>query len=200
MQPPAFNQYVISTPDADLGAQRYEYRYPLTSRLIAIGLLLLAPLGAAGFILLALRPASLNDQLIPAFMALVLIGGSLYLAYRQASFAWTVITIYEYGLRFDFWTKHLVIPWTQLGKLYLGPGRMPTWHITDRDDHILCELRASAVGRAFSADGREPAPGTNTPSIIDALVEEGGLIEREHPFRHYTPGPQSRRKERTGTA
>jgi hypothetical protein len=196
MQPASSQQQNTPAPDADLGAERYVYRYPTGAKVFAILILLLIPVATAGFIQLVLRAGSLSDRLIPAIMAIVIIGCALFLSYRQAYFGWAVVTIYERGLRFDFWRKHLVIPWTNLGKFYLGPGRMANWHITDRDEHILCELRTSLVGRASSPESETSASVEPAPSIIDALVEEGGLIEREEPFRHYAPGPRSSRRER----
>ena len=196
MQPASSQQQNDPAPDTDLGAQRYVYRYPTAAKLFAILILLLIPVATAGFIQLALKAGSMGDRLIPTIMVIVIIGCALFLAYRQAYFGWAVVTIYERGLRFDFWRKHLVIPWTNLGKFYLGPGRMANWHITDRDEHILCELRTSLVGRASSAEGGTGASVETAPSIIDALVEEGKLIERQEPFRHYAPGPRSARRER----
>lgn len=196
MQPASSQQQNNAAPDADLGAQRYIYRYPTGAKVFAILILVLIPVATAGFIQLALKAGGLSDRLIPAIMAILIIGCALFLSYRQAYFGWAVVTIYERGLRFDFWRKHLVIPWTNLGKFYLGPGRMASWHITDRDEHILCELRTSLVGRASSVDGETGASAEPVPSIIDALVEEGRLIEREEPFRHYAPGPRSSRRER----
>ncbi len=196
MQPASSQQQSDPAPDADLGAQRYVYHYPTTAKILAILILLLIPVATAGFFQLAFKASSTSDRLIPAIMAIIIIGCALFLSYRQAYFGWAVITIYERGLRFDFWRKHLVIPWTNLGKFYLGPGRMASWHITDRDEHILCELRTSLVGRASSTQSESGASAEAAPSIIDALVEEGRLIEREEPFRHYAPGPRSSRRER----
>lgn len=181
--------------DDALGARRYVYRYPLAAKLIALGIVLLAPVAIAGFLQLVLRPGSLSDRIIPAVMAVIIVGCAAFLAYRQAYFAWSVITIYERGLRFDFWRKHLVIPWSSLGKFYLGPGRMTSWHITDRDEHILCELRTSISGRSINEE-TGAASGAAAPSIIDAIVEEGGLTERELPFRHYAPGARGPRKKK----
>lgn len=191
-QPASSNQQNDTAPATDLGAERYIFRYPTGAKVFAILILVLIPVATAGFFQLAYRASSLSDRLIPTIMAIVIIGCAIFLAYRQAYFGWAVVTIYERGLRFDFWRKHLVIPWTSLGKFYLGPGRMANWHITDRDEHILCEIRTSLVGRAASAEHGDEA----APSIIDALVEEGALIERDTPFRHYAPGPRSSRRER----
>ena len=196
MQPASSNQQHDPAPDIDLGAQRYIYRYPNGAKVFAIGILVLIPVATAGFFQLAFKASSLSDRLIPAAMAIIIVGCALFLSYRQAYFGWAVITIYERGLRFDFWRKHLVIPWANLGKFYLGPGRMANWHITDRDEHILCEVRTSLVGRASSAESGSGASAEAAPSIIDAMVEEGGLIERDTPFRHYAPGPRSSRRER----
>lgn len=196
MQPASSKPQNNSAPDSDLGAQRYIYRYPIAAKMFAIGILVLVPLATAGFIQLAFKPGNLSDRLISALMAIVIIGCAIFLSYRQAYFGWPVITIYERGLRFDYWRKHLVIPWTNLGKFYLGPGRMANWHITDRDEHILCEVRTSLVGRAASVEGGTGASAEAAPSIIDAMVQEGGMIEREMPFRHYAPGPRSSRRER----
>lgn len=191
-QPASSNQQNDTAPVSDLGAERYSYRYPTGAKVFAILILVLIPVATAGFFQLAFRASSLSDRLIPTIMAVIIIGCAIFLAYRQAYFGWAVVTIYERGLRFDFWRKHLIIPWTSLGKFYLGPGRMANWHITDRDEHILCEIRTSLVGRASSAEHGDEA----APSIIDALVEEGALIERDTPFRHYAPGPRSPRRER----
>ena len=195
-QPASSNQQNDTAPATDLGAERYIYHYPIGAKVFAILILVLIPVATAGFFQLAFRASSMGDRLIPTIMAIIIIGCAIFLAYRQAYFGWAVVTIYERGLRFDFWRKHLVIPWTSLGKFYLGPGRMANWHITDRDEHILCEIRTSLVGRASSA---ESGSGTSTeaaPPIIDALVEEGALIERDTPFRHYAPGPRSSRREK----
>ena len=196
MQPASSQQQNNHAPGTDLGAQRYIYRYPTSAKILAILILVLIPVATAGFFQLMFKASSMSDRLIPAIMVIVIIGCAIFLSYRQAYFGWAVITIYERGLRFDFWRKHLVIPWTTLGKFYLGPGRMASWHITDRDEHILCELRTSLVGRASKAEDGAGASAEAAPSIIDALVEEGGLIEREEPFRHYTRGPGSSRRER----
>jgi len=196
--PSTSSQPQTNRSDDALGAQRYEYRYPLVPKLIAIGIVLLAPLAIGGFLQLVLRPGNVSDRIIPAVMAVIIVGCAAFLAYRQAYFAWSVITIYERGLRFDFWRKHLVIPWTGLGKFYLGPGRMPSWHITDREEHILCELRTSLSGRRVSQVSGAVSSAA-APSIIDAIVEEGGLAERLIPFRHYAPaagrGPRKKKKD-----
>lgn len=176
--------------DADtLGARRYEYRYPFSAKLLVFAILVLIPLSTTAFIVQTLTPGSVSDRVVPGLMALILIGAGAFLAYRQAYFAWSVITIYERGLRFDFWRKHLVIPWSSLGKLYLGPGRMPKWHITDKDENILCELKTNAVGRAFNESGSEPAP-----AITDAIIEQGQMACYETPFRYYAPAPKGTRK------
>ena len=141
-----------AAPAPDLGTQRYVYRYPTGAKLFSIFILLLIPVATAGFIQLALRPGSLSDRLIPAVMAILIIGSALFLAYRQAYFGWAVITTYERGLRFDFWRKHLVIPWTTLGKFYLGPGRMANWHITDREGETH-PLRSLAVPSSLRGAG-----------------------------------------------
>jgi hypothetical protein len=191
---PSTSSQPQSAEDA-LGTRLYEYRYPLAAKLIAIGIVLLAPVAIAGFLQLVLRPGSFSDRIIPAVMAVIIVGCAAFLAYRQAYFAWSVITVYERGLRFDFWRKHLVIPWTNLGKFYLGPGRMPSWHITDGDEHILCELRTSLSGRRVDQETGATTPEI-APSIIDAIVEEGRLTERELPFRHYAPGARGPRKKK----
>ena len=180
-----------TTPDADtLGARRYEYRYPLSAKLLVFGLLLLIPLIAAAFLSLALRPGDVADRAVPALMGLILIAASAFLAYRQACFAWAVITIYEQGLRFDFWRKHLVIPWTTLGKLYLGPGRAPKWHITDKDERIMCELKTSAVGQVCGE-----ADSGAAPLITDAIIEQANMTLYETPFPHYVPARRGTRKQ-----
>ncbi len=180
-----------TTDDADaLGARRYEYRYPLSAKLLVFGLLILIPLIAAAFLSLALRPGDATDRVVPALMGLILIGAGAFLAYRQAYFAWSVITIYEQGLRFDFWRKHLVIPWTTLGKLYLGPGRAPKWHITDKDERILCELKTNAVGQICGEAGGA------APPITDAIIEQASMTRCETPFPHYVPAPRGTRKSK----
>lgn len=177
-----------------LGARRYEYHYPTTSRLIALGFLLLIPVVIGLFLRLVLQPASLNDRLVPAVMAIILVACAAFLTYRQAYFAWTTFTIYEGGLRLRFWRKHLVIPWSNLGKLYLAPGRMPRWQIVDRNEHLLCELRTSAVGRVVSESG---APGqAQAPKITDAIIEQANLTLYEKPFRHYAPAPRGTSKRK----
>ncbi len=177
-----------------LGARRYEYRYPTTSRLIALGFLLLIPVVIGLFLRLVLQPASLNDRLVPAVMAIILVACAAFLTYRQAYFAWTTFTIYEGGLRLRFWRKHLVIPWSNLGKLYLAPGRMPRWQIVDRNEHLLCELRTSAVGRVVS---ESDAPNqAQAPKITDAIIEQANLTLYEKPFRHYAPAPKDSRPKK----
>ncbi|HEY7357094.1 MAG TPA: DUF6585 family protein [Ktedonobacterales bacterium] len=180
-----------TTPDAadTLGARRYEYRYPLSAKLLVFGLLMLIPLIAAAFLSLALRPGDTADRSVPALMGLILIGASAFMAYRQAYFAWSVITIYEQGLRLDFWRKHLVIPWTTLGKLYLGPGRAPKWHITDKDERIMCELKTSAVGQVCGEAGGA------APLITDAIIEQASMTLYETPFPHYVPARRGTRKK-----
>ncbi|GEM_PF-2103861 len=186
-------------PSADssaeaLGARRYEYRYPTASRLIALGFLLLIPVVIGLFLRLVLQPASFNDRLVPAVMAIILILCAAFLTYRQAYFAWTTFTIYEGGLRLRFWRKHLVIPWSNLGKLYLAPGRMPRWQIVDRNEHLLCELRTSAVGRVVS---ESDAPNqAQAPKITDAIIEQANLTLYEKPFRHYAPAPKDSRPKK----
>jgi hypothetical protein len=176
-----------------LGAQRYEYRYPLSAKLLVFGILVLIPLSTAAFISQAIRSAGLADRAVPGLMALILIGAGAFLAYREAYFAWSVITIHEQGLRFDFWGKHLVIPWSRLGKFYLGPGRAPKWHITDADDHILCELKTNAVGRVCGEASNPPAA---APSVTDAIIEQANMTLYETPFRYYAPAPKGTRKNK----
>ncbi len=67
---------------------------------------------------------------------------------------------------------------------------MASWHLTDRNDHLVCELRPSIAGRAAGTSAEA------APSIIEAIVQEGGLIERDTPFRHYAPGPRTSRREK----
>jgi hypothetical protein len=180
-----------TTPDADtLGAPRYEYRYPLSAKLLVFGLLVLIPLATAAFISQAIRPGSPADRVVPALMGLILIAVGAFLTYRRAYFAWSVITVHERGLRFDFWRKHLVIPWTDLGKLYLGPGRAPKWHITDKDERILCELKTSAVGQVCGEAGEA------APLITDAIIEQANMTLYETPFPHYVPAPRGTRKSK----
>ncbi len=179
---------------AGLGARCYEYRYPLSARLTVFAILIAIPLATAGFIAQAIHPGSVADRLLPGLMALILIGAGIFLAYRQAYFAWSIITVYERGLRFDFWRKHLIIPWNSLGKFYLGPGRAPKWQITDKEENILCELKTNAVGRAFSEGGSESAP-----DITHAIIEQGHMTLYETPFRHYVPAPKRARNSKKST-
>jgi hypothetical protein len=174
-----------------LGERRYEYRYPTSAKLLVFGLLLLIPLSTAAFLSQAIRSATLADRVVPGLMGLILIAAGAFLAYRQAYFAWAIITIHERGLRFDFGNKHLIIPWTNLGKLYLGPGRAPKWHITDPDEHILCELKNNAVGRAFGEPSATPG---RAPLLTDAIIEQANLTQYDTPFSHYAPAPQGTRK------
>jgi hypothetical protein len=173
-----------------LGARRYEYRYPLSAKLLVFGLLALIPLAVAAFLSQAIRPGSTADRVVPALMGLILIGVGAFLAYRQAYFAWSVITIYEQGLRFDFWRKHLVIPWNTLGKFYLGPGRAPKWHVTDKDERILCELKTNAVGQVCGAAGGA------APLITNAIIEQAHMTLYETPFPHYIPARRGTRKSK----
>ncbi len=194
--PSARQQTTPNATDA-LGGARYEYRYPLSSKLLVFGLLLLIPLSAAAFLSQAFRPGDLSDRVVPGLMGLILVAVGAFLAYRQAYFAWSVITIYEGGLRFDFWNKHLVIPWNTLGKFYLAPGRAPKWHITDKDDHILCELKDNAVGRVCGKPGDAAAQtAAPAPRITDAIIEQGNMTLYETPFKHYFPAPQGTRKRK----
>jgi hypothetical protein len=174
-----------------LGAPRYEYRYPPSAKVLVFGLLVLIPLSTAAFLSQAIRPGDIADRVVPGLMGLILIGVGAFLAYRQAYFAWTVITVHEQGLRFDFWNKHLVIPWTGLGKFYLGPGRAPKWHITDRDERILCELKDNAIGQGCGEASAGPAP-----RITDAIIELGNMTLYDTPFKHYFPAPQGNRKSK----
>jgi hypothetical protein len=176
-----------------LGARRYEYRYPLAAKLIVFGILVLIPFSTVAFITQAIQQGSASDRVVPALMALILIGAGAFLAYRQAYFAWSVVTVYEQGLRFDFWGKHLVIPWTNLGKFYLGPGRAPKWHVTDKEEHILCELKTNAIGHAFNDSSDAPS---QAPDITDAIIEQGNMTLYETPFRYYAPAPRGMRKAR----
>ncbi len=174
-----------------LGERRYEYRYPYSAKVLVFGFLLLIPLATAAFLSQAIRSATVADRVVPGLMGLILIAAGAFLAYRQAYFAWAVITIHEQGLRFDFWNKHLVIPWSNLGKLYLGPGRAPKWHITDPDEHILCELKTNAVGRAFGDTSATPA---RTPLVTNAIIEQANMTLYETPFPYYAPAPKGTRK------
>jgi len=176
-----------------LGAPRYEYRYPASAKVLVFGLLLLIPLSTAAFLSQAIRPGDLSDRVVPGLMGLILIGVGAFLAYRQAYFAWAVITIYEQGLRFDFWNKHLVIPWASLGKFYLGPGRAPKWHITDKDERIICELKDNAVGRIYGEPAQTAA---QTLRLTEAIIEQGNMTLYETPFKHYFPAPQGTRKRK----
>ncbi|HEY7349975.1 MAG TPA: DUF6585 family protein [Ktedonobacterales bacterium] len=184
--------------DADtLGARRYEYRYPLSAKLIAFAILVFIPLATTGFLTQSFASAGLADRVVPGLMALIVIGAGVFLVYRQAYFAWSVITVYEQGLRFDFWRKHLVIPWSRLGKFYLGPGRAPKWHITDKDENILCELKTNAVGRAFTEGSAEPAQtAAPAPIITDAIIEQGNMTLYETPFQFYAPAPRCSRRNK----
>jgi hypothetical protein len=178
-----------------LWTPRYEYRYPLASKLLVILILVLIPFSTAAFITQAIASAGLADRLVPGLMALILIAAGAFLAYRQAYFAWSVITIYEQGLRFDFWRKHVVIPWSSLGKLYLGPGRMPKWFVTDPEDNILFELKTNAVGHPLGETGAEAAQGAKSALLItDAIIQQGNLIEYETPYRYYGPAPRGTRR------
>lgn len=174
-----------------LGERRYEYRYPFSAKVLVFGFLLLIPLSTAAFLAQAIRASAVADRVLPALMGLILIGAGAFLAYRQAYFAWAVITIHEQGLRFDFWNKHLIIPWSNLGKLYLGAGRAPKWHITDPDEKILCELKTNAVGRAFGETSATPA---SAPLVTNAIIEQGNMTLYETPFSYYAPAPKGTRK------
>ncbi len=187
----ASGQQTSSASADGLGAQRYEYRYPFSAKALVFGFLILIPLSTAAFLSQAIAPGSLSDRAVPGLMGLILIAVGAFLAYRQAYFAWAVITIYEQGLRFDFWNKHLVIPWSNLGKLYLGPGRAPKWHITDPDEHIICELKTNAVGQVCEGNSA-----TAAPLITEAIIEQANLTHYETPFDHYAPAPRGTRKSK----
>jgi hypothetical protein len=191
MTTPTSRQQTTPEPADPLGAPRYEYRYPTSSKVLVFGLLLLIPLSTAAFLSQAFLPGDISQRAVPALMGLILIGVGAFLAYRQAYFAWAVITIYEGGLRFDFWNKHLVIPWTNLGKFYLGPGRAPKWHITNTDEQIVCELKDNAVGRVIGEGNNGQAP-----RLTEAIIEQGNMTLYETPFKHYFPAPQGTRKRK----
>ncbi len=176
----------------ELGARLYEYRAPASAKLLALGICLVIPAMIAAFLPQVLRPTSLNDRLLPAFMALVLLVAGAFLAYRQAYFAWSVITIHEHGLRLDFWRTHLRIPWSSVSKFYLT-GRSPRWHLLDADEHVLCELKSTTNGQAFSTTG-QPLPEQQVLPLPDAIIEQAGLVLQETPYRHYAPAPRSPRK------
>jgi hypothetical protein len=193
MTAPSSRQQAPTDPADALGARRYEYRYPISTKLVVFGILVLIPLATSAFLSQAFRSAAVADRVVPGLMALILIGAGAFLAYRQAYFAWSIITIHEQGLRFDFWNKHLVIPWSNVGKFYLGPGRAPKWHLTDKDERILCELRTNAVGRVCDEQSDPPA---QAPLITDAIIEQGSMTLYETPFRYYVPGPKSTRRSK----
>lgn len=193
MTAPSSRQQAANDPADALGAQRYVYRYPLSAKLLVFGLLVLIPVATSAFIVQAISAGSVAGGSVPALMALVLIGAGAFLAYRQAYFAWSVISIHEQGLRFDFWNKHLVIPWSGMSKFYLGPGRAPRWHLTDKDERILCELKTNAVGRVC---GEQSNPPTHAPLITDAIIEQGNMTLYETPFRYYVPTPKGGRKSK----
>ncbi len=194
MNPPSSRQQTSSAPIDALGAPRYEYRYPVAAKVLAIAIVLLIPVSTTAFIQQVVTAPTFNDRLLPLVMALILIGAGVYLAYRQAYFAWTVVTIHERGLRHDFWFKHVVIPWSKLGKFYLGPGRVPRWHVVDKDEQILCEIRTGAIGRALGEQRSDPEQAqTPTPTITDAIIEQAHLTLYETPFRYYALPPGGRR-------
>jgi hypothetical protein len=177
-----------------LGARLYEYRAPASAKLLALGICLVIPALIAAFLPQVFRPASLNDRLLPAFMALVLLVAGAFLAYRQMYFAWAVVTIHEHGLRLDFWRTHLRVPWSSVQKFYVT-GRSPRWHLLDADEQVLCELKATSNGQAFSATG-DPLPEQQVLPLPDAIIEQAGLVLQETPYRHYAPAPKSPRKKK----
>jgi hypothetical protein len=193
MTSPTSRQRANDAPADALGTQRYEYRYPALDKLLVVGIILMIPFATAGFASQALQPGSLNDRLLPAIMALIMIGAGLYLAYRQASFAWTVITIHEQGMRVKSWHKHLIIPWNTIGKLYTGSGRLKRWQLEDQDGRILYELRPGAAGRVLSESDQ---PNIEAPALTDAVIEQAHLRLYETPFRHYAPAPKGTRKQK----
>jgi len=199
MIPPSSRQQSSRAPTDALGAPRYEYRYPFAAKAIAIAIVLLIPLSTTAFIQQVVAAPTFNDRLLPLTMALILIGAGVYLAYRQAYFAWTVVTIYERGMRVDFWFKHLVILWSQLGKFYLGPGRVPRWQVVNKDEQILCEIRIGAIGRALGEQSSDPEQAQTpmpTPTITDTIIEQAHLTLYETPFRHYAPPPGGARRSK----
>jgi hypothetical protein len=193
MNSPTSRQHDQPTSAETPGARLYEYRAPASAKLLAIGLCLVIPAVIAAFLPPILRPASPNDRLLPAFMALVLLVAGASLAYRQVYFAWAVITIYEHGLRLDFWRTHLYVPWASVSKFYLTVGRSPRWHLLDASEQILCELKSTSSGQAFTTTG-DPLPEQKVPPLPDAVIEQAGLVLQETPYRHYAPAPPSPRQ------
>ncbi|HEY7123043.1 MAG TPA: hypothetical protein VH540_03740 [Ktedonobacterales bacterium] len=190
-------QHDQSSSAETLGARLYEYRAPASAKLVALGICIVIPVMVALFLPQILRPASLNDRLLPTFMLLVLVLAGAYLAYRQAYFAWAVITIHEHGLRLDFWRTHLRVPWASVRKFYLT-GRSPRWHLLDADERVLCELKSTSNGQAFTTTG-DPLPEQKVPPLPDAIIEQAGLVLQETPYRHYAPAPRSQRKGKKTT-
>ncbi len=180
-----------------LGARLYEYRAPASAKLLALSIFIIIPAMIALFLPQVFRPASLNDRLLPAFMLLVLVLAGAFLAYRQAYFAWAVITIHERGLCLDFWRTHLRVPWASVHKFYLTSGRSPRWHLLDADERVLCELKSKSLGQAFTTTG-DPLPEQKVPPLPDAIIEQAGLVLQEIPYRHYAPAPKAPRKGKKG--